>query len=167
VGAKMPIIIGNIDYYGVPFPLVLVDRYFNITKTAFGFNLDIFRWDEIAKQHYYEVLYGKPVQENLNDNPNAFVSYKQISTNIFVYKFKVKPGIFEIQGRNNINKEICAKIDKNEIVTMINNEKIATFYKNQVEGPIGLKVYADGSSTLGIGSLPDGMEIKRGFFVKQ
>ena len=163
----MPIVIGDIDYFGVPFPLVLADRYFHMPKTAFGFNLDVFRWDEVTKQHYYEVMYGRTVSDNINVNPNAIVNYKQITTSIFICKFKAKPEISQIGGYPTIDKEIWVKIDNTQIIVMIDNVKIASFSKNQVEGPIGLNINADGSYILGIGNLPDCMEIKRGYFIKQ
>lgn len=163
----MAIVIGNLDYFGVPFPLVLVDRFFHIPKTAFGFNLDVFRWDETTQQHYYEVMYGRPVPENISTNPNAIISYKQITPSIFIYKFLAKPGIPRICGKKTIGKEIWAKIDRKEIVVMIDNIKIASLTPSQVEGPIGLKINADGSYVMGMGNLPDGMQIKRGFFIKQ
>jgi len=163
----MPIIIGNLDYFGVPLPLVLADRYFHVPKTAFGFNVDVFRWDEETRQHQYEVMYGRPVPENIDTNPNAIVSYKQITSDIFIYKFQVKPEVTQIDGKRPIRKEFWVKLDKNEIIVMVDNIKIASFTRNQVEGPVGLKINADGSYVMGVANLPEGMELKRGFFLKQ
>lgn len=163
----MSITVGNLDYFGVLFPVVVADRYFHIPKTAFGFNVDIFRWDEIKREHHYEVMYGRPVTENINGSPNATISYRQITPGIFIYKFQAKPGITQICGKKTINKEICIKVDKQEIAVLIDNIKKVSFTANLVEGPIGLKVHADGNYVLGVGKLPDGMDIKRGFFIKQ
>ncbi|RPJ59678.1 MAG: hypothetical protein EHM12_06740 [Dehalococcoidia bacterium] len=166
ISNTIPIIIGNLDYFGVPLPLVLADRYFHIPKTAFGFNVDIFRWDEEIRQHKYEVKYGRPVPENIDTNPNAIVSYKQIIPDMFIYKFQAKPDITQIDGKRTVRKEFWVKIDKSGIIVMVDNITIASFTRNQVEGPIGLKVNADGSYVIGVAALPDGMELKRGFFMK-
>ena len=162
----MPIVIGNFDYFGIPFPLVLGDRFFHIFKTSYGFNLDIFRWDEKSRYHTYEVINGNPVPENITWNPNGVITFKQISPKLFIYKLLLKPIV--ISGKTPLNnKEFVVKIDDHEITVIIDNATFATFMKNQVEGPIGLKVGMDGSHVLGVSKLPEGMVLKRGYLVKK
>ena len=162
----MSITIGSVDYFGVPFPLVIGDRFFHIPKNSFGFNIDVIRWDSESKLHVYEVLNGRSVIPNVTWNSNATVSYKQVTPKLFIYKFLPRPGINQISGKTPINKEFVAKIDENEITVIVDNITLTAFKKHQVEGPIGLKVDVDGSYILGISKLPDGMILKRGYLAK-
>jgi hypothetical protein len=162
----MPIMVGSTDYFGVPFPLVLGDRFFHVPKNSFGFNLDIIRWDSESRHHVYEVLNGRPVISNITWNPNATVTFKQITPKLFIYKFLPKTGIMQISGKTPINQEFVVRIDENEITVTLKNVTLVAFKKYQVEGPIGLKVNVDGSYVLGISQLPDGMILKRGYLAK-
>jgi len=158
--------IGSVDYFGVPFPLVLGDRFFHIPKNSFGFNVDILRWDTESRHHVYEVLNGRSVTSEVTWNLNATVTYKQITPKLFIYKFLPKLGISQISGKTPINKEFVAKIDENEITVIVDNITLASFKKSQVEGPIGLKVDVNGSYVMGVSKLPDGMVLKRGYLAK-
>jgi hypothetical protein len=162
----MPVVLGSLDYFGVPFPLVLGDRYFVVSKSAFGFNLDVFRWDSSRQQHIYEVLYGKAVEENINESPNATVVFRQLGPKLFVYKFKAKTAVREIDGSVPIDKEFVVRIDPQEINVKLNGVHLASFSPNQTEGPLGLIVRASGSYTMGGNILPAGMELKRGYYAK-
>jgi hypothetical protein len=158
--------IGNFDYFGVPLPLVLGDRFFHIPKNSFGFNVDVIRWDAESKNHAYEALNGRPVISNIANNPNAIVNFKQVTPKLFIYKFLPKPGISQISGKIPIKNEFVVKIDDQEITVILNYAKLANFKKHQVEGPIGLKVDVDGSYVIGVSKLPDGMILKRGYMAK-
>ena len=163
----MSVAVGNFDYFGMPFPLVLGDRYFHLFKTSFGFNVDIFRWDYKSKRQTYEVINGQPIPENITWNPNAAVIFKQITPKLYIYKLQAKPGVAEIAGKVPLNKEFAAKIDENEIGVIVDNNVIVTLRRNQVEGPIGLAAALDGSFILGVSKLPDGMVLKRGYLTRR
>lgn len=163
----MPIVIGSLDYFGVPFPLVLADRFFVVYKSAFGFNVDVFRWDPELKQHVYEVMYGKPVTENIDASPNGAITFRQITPKLFIYKFRARQDIPQIYGKVPTGKEFVVKIDEREIRVLLDNIQLASFTRNQTEGPLGLVVNADGSYVFGGDRLPAGMELKRGYYAKK
>ena len=162
----MNVTLGTNDFFGVPFPLVLADRFFHIYSTASGLKLDIFRWDETSKQAIYEVKGSKPLTDNITTNPTGIVTFSEPSTGTFLYKFRPKPEISQIFGRilaNNENKEFEVKIDDRHIEVIIITKTSNTFEKNQVTGyPIGMQIDVTGSIAIGSNRLPEGMILKRG-----
>ena len=78
----MNVSIGTNDFFGVPFPLVLADRFFHIYTTPTGFKLDIFRWDEQRKQPVYEVKASKPLADNISTNPTGIITFSEFSLQI-------------------------------------------------------------------------------------
>lgn len=87
----MNVTIGANDFYGVPFPLVLADRFFHIYAADTGFKLDIFRWDEQEKQPIYEVKDSVPLADNIETNPTGIITFGEPTTGNFLYKFRPKP----------------------------------------------------------------------------
>jgi len=158
----MKVILGSNDFFGVPFPLVLADRFFHIYGTARGFTLDVFRWDEQAGEAVYEVRAGQPQSSNMSTNPTGIVTFSEPDTGTFLYKFRPKPGISQIFGRVPVNEEFEVRISDRRITVMANDTNICTLERNQFSGlPIGIQVGADGSIGIGVSRLPEGMVLSR------
>lgn len=161
-GDTVPVILGSNDYYGVPFPLVLGDRFFHIYSTTTGFELDVFRWDEKNKTPTYEVKASQPINENIITNPTGIVTFNESEIGSFLYKFRPKPGVSNIFGKVPVDDEFEVRIDAQSIVVMRNNQDVATLFTHQFVGlPIGIQIFADGSSVIGADKLPDGMILTR------
>jgi hypothetical protein len=159
----MSVILGGNDFFGVPFPLVLADRFFHIYSTTSGLKIDIFRWDETGKQPTYEVKGSKPLADNITTNPTGIVTFSEPTAGTFLYKFRPKLGISQIFGRIPVNNEFDVKINDHLIEVEVNGKQICTLQRNQFTGmPIGIQVYADGSVGIGVNRLPAGMTLKRG-----
>jgi hypothetical protein len=159
----MNVILGTNDFFGVPFPLVLADRFSHIYSTTSGLKLDIFRWDETSKQPTYEVKDSKPLTDNITTNPTGIVTFGEPTTGTFLYKFRPKPGISQIFGRIPVDKEFDVKINDRLIEVVINGKESNIFRRNQVRGMlIGMQIHADGSVGMGVNRLPEGMTVRRG-----
>ena len=159
----MSIVLGKDDYFGVPFPLVLADRFFHIYSTASGFKLDIFRWDEASKEPVYEVKASKPLDDNINSNPNGVTTFDEPTPGTFLYKSRPNPEISQSSGKLSVNNEFDVKITDRLIDVTVNGIKVCTFQSNQFKGtPIGMQIRADGTMGVGVNKLPEGMTITRG-----
>ena len=157
----MNVILGNNDFFGVPFPLVLADRFFHIYATPSGFSVDIFRWDEKTQKAVYEVRGGQPQTDNMSTNPTGIVTVGKPSGG-FSYKFRPKPGVSQIFGKVPVDKEFEVVIDDRSIKVMSDGRTACTLEKNQFSGmPIGIRVEANGSIGIGVNWLPPGMVLKR------
>lgn len=158
----MAVIIGANDFFGVPFPLVLADRFFHIYSTQGGFELDVFRWDEKERQAIYEVQASKAQDANISTNPTGIVTFSHPQTGIFLYKFRPKPGISQIFGKVPVEDEVEVRISDREIAVVAGKGNICTLQKNQFVGmPIGIQVGADRSVLIGVNKLPAGMVLNR------
>ncbi len=158
----MKINLGTNDFFGVPFPLVLADRFFHIYPTTSGFKLNIFRWDEQEKKAVYEVKESVPLADNINTNPTGIITFSEPITGIFLYKFRPKPNISQIFGKVPIDEEFVVRINDHEIVVMTGNTRRCTLKRNQLSGiPIGIQVGVDGSIAIGVNRLPEGMVLGR------
>jgi hypothetical protein len=158
----MNVIIGSNNFFGVPFPLVLADRFFHIYLTSSGFKLDLFRWDEKSQQPFYEVKASIPQNDTIKTNPTGIVTFSEPTSGAFQYKFRPKPGISQIFGKVPINKEYMVLINDKMIVVMSENKNVCTLQRNQISGlPIGIQVGADGSIGIGVNWLPQGMTLIR------
>jgi len=158
----MKVNLGTNDFFGVPFPLVLADRFFHIYAITSGFKLDIFRWDEQAKKPIYEVKESVPLADNINTNPTGIITFSEPITGIFLYKFRPKPNISQIFGKVPIDEEFVVRINDHEIVVMAGNTRRCTLKRNQLSGmPIGIQVGVDGSIAIGVNRLPEGMVLGR------
>ena len=158
----MNVILGTNDFFGVPFPLVLADRFFHIYSTTSGLKLDIFRWDETSKQPTYEVKGSRPLTDNIAANPTGIVTFSEPTSDTFLYKFRPKPGISQILGRIPVDKEFDVRINDHAIEVEVCGKRACTLQRNQFVGmPIGIQIYADGSIGMGVNELPQGMTLKR------
>ena len=159
----MKVTLGSNDFFGVPFPLVLADRFFHIYTEEGELKLDIFRWDEENKQPVYEVIAGNPKGENIATNPTGVITFSHPETGTFLYKFRPKPGISQIFGKVPVDEDFQVRINDHAIsVTRGALEGGNSFTKNQISGfPIGMQVNADGSIGFGVGKLPEGMVLER------
>jgi hypothetical protein len=158
----MTISLGTNDFFGVPFPLVLADRFFHLYSTASDFRLDIFRWDEQAEKPIYEVKESEPLIDNINTNPTGIVTFTEPVSGSFLYKFRPKAGISQIFGKVPVNKEFEVRINDHEIVVMSDDREVCTLRKNMFVGvPIGIQVGADRSIAIGVNRIPNGMKLIR------
>ena len=158
----MKVNLGANDFFGVPFPLVLADRFFHIYAITSGFKLDIFRWDEQAEKPIYDVKGSTPLADNISKNPTGIITFSEPNTGIFLYKFRPKPGISQIFGEVPIDEESEIKISDHSIIVMIGGTERCTLERNQFSGmPIGIQVGADGSIAMGVNRLPKGMVLVR------
>jgi hypothetical protein len=158
----MPVTLGTNDFYGVPFPLVLADRFFHIYSDKDAFNLDVFRWDEQRQQPVYEVLRGEPQMANISTNPTGIITFAHPNTATFLYKFRPKPGVSQIFGKVPVDKEIEVRISDREITVMHGEKQVGSLQRNQFSGmPIGIQLGADGSMAIGVSALPAGMRLRR------
>ncbi len=159
----MNVSIGTNDFFGVPFPLVLADRFFHIYTTPTGFKLDIFRWDEQRKQPVYEVKASKPLADNISTNPTGIITFSEPAAGNFLYKFRPKPEVSQIFGKVPVGKEFVARISDQRIAVMVADTELCTLERNQFMGlPIGIQVGADGAIAIGVSKLPEGMILRRG-----
>jgi len=158
----MNVVLGRNDFFGVPFPLVLADRFFHIYTTAEGFGLDVFRWDAQTKQPIYEVKGGRPQTANISTNPTGIITFGEPSAGTFLYKFRPKVGVSQIFGKVPVDKEFEVRVVDRKITVTAGNISICTIERNQFVGlPIGIQVGADGSIAIGVSKLPAGMTLSR------
>jgi len=159
----MNITLGTNDFFGVPFPLVLADRFFHVYVAASGLKIDIFRWDETTKQPTYEVKASKPLNDNITSNPTGVITFSEPTTGTFLYKFRPKPGISQIFGKIPVNNEFDVTINDQRIDVTVNGKSRCMLERNQFRGmPIGIQIHADGSMGMGVNILPAGMILSRG-----
>lgn len=158
----MKVILGSNDLLGVPFPLVLADRFFHMYAEKGGWKLDVFRWDEEARQPVYEVLASEPQMDNIRTNPTGIVTFNRESDNAFLFKFRPKPGVSQIFGKVPMSEELEVRIDDHSIRVNRGNTTLVTFARNVMIGiPIGIQVGADGSIAMGVSRLPEGLRLAR------
>lgn len=152
------VIIGGNDLFGVPFPLVVADRFFRVYEQDGVMRVDVFRWDGDTQQRVYEVRASQPLKENIERNPTGIVTVGG-TTGDFLYKFRPKPGVSQIFGQIPIDRELTVIIRDRQIRVTDGESVIATFERNQISGcPIGLEVRVDGGIGMGVNRLPDGMD---------
>lgn len=147
------------NYFGVPFPLVLADRFFHIYSDGPGFKIDVFRWDPGTKSATYEVRASRPLNDAIATNPTGIVTFIG-DGNSFLFKFRPKPGVSQIFGHVPVDDELQVHITDRELRVMRGQTPIATLVQNTFSGmPIGVQVYADGSIAMGVNQLPKGMRL--------
>jgi len=156
------IILGSNSFFGVPFPLVLADRFFHIYSMDGKFTVDVFRWDEQAKQAVYEVRAGQPQHENISTNPTGIVTFSEPTTGAFLYKFRPKPGISQIFGKVPLDEEFEVRINDQQIAVLVEGNSICTLEESQFVGvSIGIQVGADKRVAIGVNRLPEGMTLRQ------
>jgi len=159
---EMRIVLGSTDFFGVPFPLVLADRFFHVYTEAGTLKLDVFRWDEQARQAVYEVIASEPQADAISTNPTGIVTFSQPETGTFLYKFRPRPNVSQIFGTIPIDRETEVRITDHEIKVVAVGVDVCTIQRGKLSGfPIGIRVGADGSLSLGVKKLPDGMTLER------
>lgn len=154
--------LGTNDFFGVPFPLVLADRFFHIYGDGASLNLDVFRWDESTRRPSYEVLRGKPLHANIATNPTGIVTFAHEATGAFLFKFRPKPGVSQIFGQVPVQGEVAVRINDHLLAVKRGEQSVATLIRTMLTGfPIGIRVGADGSVGIGVNWLPPGMILVR------
>jgi hypothetical protein len=160
---ELKIKFGTNDFFGVPFPLVLADRFFHMYEDLQGkMTLDVFRWDDEKQEPFYEVEASKPIEENIETNPTGIITFGEADGG-FLFKFRPRPGVSQIFGRVPIKDELHAHINDHKLHVMRGDQSIVTLERNQFTGfAIGVKVEADGSVGIATNALPAGMQLQRG-----
>lgn len=155
--------LGGNDFFGVPFPLVLADRFFHIYTDSDGeMKTDVFRWDEERREPVYEVLASRPLEGNITANPSGIVTFSEEPGGGFLFKFRPKPGVSQIFGLVPVTDEFDVRITDREIVVTRGATTVARVEKNMFAGiAIGIQIGADGSTAIGVSGLPEGMVLAR------
>jgi hypothetical protein len=158
----MSVELGSNDFFGVPFPLVIADRFFHIYRSSSSFKIDVFRWDEATKKPIYEVIGNVPQDDAITTNPTGIVTFSGPANGAFSYKFRPKPGVSQIFGTVPVNNQTEVVINDREICVYVNGQRGMTFRNNQIAGcPIGIQIFANGGMAMGVNRLPDGMVLVR------
>lgn len=158
----MNVNLGTNDFFGVPFPLVLADRFFHIYSIQSNLKLDIFRWDEQRKLATYEVKASIPLNANIETNPTGIVTFSEPTNGTFLYKFRPMQGISQIFGRVPVDQQFEVRINDHGIIVTADGTERCTLERNQFSGMlIGIQVGADGSMAIGGNKLPEGMLLVR------
>lgn len=159
---EVRIVLGRTDTFGVPFPLVLADRFFHVYTEEGAFKLDVFRWDEQARQAVYEVIASEPQADAMSTNPTGIVTLSQPEAGTLLYKFRPRPNVSQIFGTTPIDRETEVRITDHEIKVVAVGVDVCTIQRGRLSGsPVGIGVGADGSLSLGVKKLPDGMTLER------
>jgi hypothetical protein len=158
----MSVSIGENDVFGVPFPLVLADRFFHIYSSPYGYKLDVFRWDEEKCQAIYDMKDSVIQVDEVGSSPTGFVEFSEPTGWTILYKFRPRPGVSQISGKVPLNGEFQVKITYGSIIVSVDGRQIANIEKNTITGSmIGLFIGADGSFARGSDKLPEGMDLAR------
>lgn len=156
----MTINIGSNLYFGVPFPLVLADRFFAIYEDNGSMLADVFRWDEATQTPTFEVVRSVPQEDHISTNPTGIVTVTNEDSGAFLYKFRPKPGVSQIFGKVPVVADTEVRVKDHEMVVTQNGVPIVTMQNNMMLGcPIGVLVGADGSVAMGVNWLPPGMQL--------
>jgi hypothetical protein len=160
-GLRVTVILGRNDFFGVPFPVVVADRFFHIYRANGRFAIDVFRWDESSRTASYEVQESKPIEKNITTNPTGIVTFASEAGG-FLFKFRPKPGVSQIFGTIPAPEELEVHINDHEIRVSRGSVVIVTLVRNQFSGmPIGIWVRADHGISIGVSKLPAGMDLTR------
>lgn len=151
----------NTDFFGVPFPVVLADRYFKVYENEIGLTLDVIRWDPAAGDGVYEVLKGRENAQELRDNPTGIINF-DMQGGAFVFKFSPKPGVSSINGKAPVNGEWSVRISDRDVTVLKDGTVVQSLARGQSgDAMIGIQINADGTVESQGGSLPDGLEVER------
>lgn len=163
----MDFIICGRDYFGVPFPLVLGDRFFHVYRNGNGFELDVFRWDEAARKAVYEVRSSKPVEDDASASATGVATFHKEGETRFLYKFRPRASVPRILGKVPAGSEFEADISDRRVVVRAATsngrrrtkwQDLCVLERNQLHGPaIGVQVGVDNSVGIGVTSLPEGL----------
>ena len=162
--AQSVVALGSNKFEGTPFPLVLADRFFHIYKLPgkSNYDLDVFRWDEATKSPVYEIKAGEPLPTNYSTNPTGIVTVVADNGG-FLYKFRPKPGVSQIFGKIPLGDELEVRIKDGSLQVYKGEDLLITATHNMFSGcPIGVMIGVNGSLSMGVNWLPEGMQIIRG-----
>jgi hypothetical protein len=158
----MFVMIGENDFFGVPFPLVLANRFFHVYRSSSGYKLDVFRWDEESQQTVYDMMDSVIQVDEVGAKPTGTVKFSEPAEGVILYQFRPRPGIYPMFGKVPIKGEFEVRINNQSIIVSIDGNQIAELDNNTATGSIiGLFIGADGSFKMGSDRLPDGMTLVR------
>ncbi|MFS0884406.1 hypothetical protein [Aeromicrobium sp. 179-A 4D2 NHS] len=151
--------IGSNAFNGVPFPLVLGDRYFHIYEVDGSLKVDVFRWIPAFKSAVYEVVSSVPIAERIESSPNGDVLFTS-ENGSFAYKFRPNPQKSQLFGKIPVTDELSVELKDRALRVYRDGEVMVDASNNTFVGcAIGILIDADGNVALGVSDLPDGMEL--------
>ncbi len=155
------VVLGTNDFFGVPFPLVVGDRFFHLYRDDRGRMLvDVFRWDENAATATYEVVGSVPQDTSSITNPTGVVTFVEDDGG-FLFKFRPREGASQLFGQVPAG-ERDVLINDQEIRVMRGGTVEATFVGNSITGClVGLHLRTDGGMAFASNALPKGMRLER------
>ena len=154
------VLISSNAFSGVPFPLVVGDRFFHIYDEGGRFRADVFRWDEDRQEAVYEVRASQPLVDEISTNPTGIVTFTDSGGGGFLYKFRPKPGVSQIFGKVPSLGEVTVHCSDGVLRVMRGNDIICDAVGNTFVGcSIGIMVGVDGSLGFGVSRLPTGMTL--------
>ena len=150
------------DFFGVPFPVVIADRYFKIYENEIGLTVDVIRWDPERQDGVYEVQRGRNNAAEMSGNPTGLVSL-DMKGGAFIFEFSPRPGVARINGKAPINENWTVRIDDHEVAVLRGGSVMQTLGRRAQasNAMIGIQVGADGVIETGVDSLPAGLEVER------
>jgi hypothetical protein len=155
--------LGSNDFYGVPFPLVIGDRYVHVYAGTDGAKkIDVFRWDAESGTAEYEVLASVPVSAGAKSNPSGIVTFVAEDGG-FLFKFRPDPDKAQLFGDIPAAGDLRIRL-RDDFLAVLNADGTprVTFSRNSITGmAIGIRVGADGSVGMGSNALPAGMRLVR------
>jgi hypothetical protein len=147
-------------FRGVPFPLVVGDRFFHAYERDGRMLTDVFRWDADLYEATYEVVANEPQADNIASNPTGIVTVADADDGGFLYKLRPKPGISQIFGKVPLDDELTVHCSDTSLRVLRGSDVVMDARSNLIVGcPIGVQVGVDGSVALGVSRLPDGMTL--------
>jgi hypothetical protein len=154
--------LGTNDFYDVPFPVVVGDRYFHVYTAADGsMKIDVFRWDPANGTATYEVAASEPIDSAAASNRRGVVTFTQEDGG-FLFKFRPDPDRAQLFGTVPGPQDLSVRFRDYDVVVFRGGDLVATFQSNMfVNLPIGIEVADDGSIRIGVASLPPGMDVER------
>ncbi|WP_269305758.1 hypothetical protein [Aeromicrobium sp. HA] len=151
--------IGSNAFNGVPFPLVLVDRYFHIYELDGSLKVDVFRWIPAFKTAVYEVVSSVPVAERIESNPNGDVLFTS-ENGSFAYKFRPDPEKTQLFGKIPVTDELSVELKDHALRVYRDGALMVDASNNSFVGSaIGILIDAEGNVAFGVSALPDGMDL--------
>jgi hypothetical protein len=154
--------LGSNDLYGVPFPLVVGDRYVHVyTGSGGAMKIDVFRWNAESETAEYEDLASVPVAPGAKSNATGIVTFVSEDGG-FQFKFRPDPDKAQLFGDVPAG-DVTVRL-RDDFVAVLNPDGTprVTFSRNSMAGvAIGIRVGANGSVGMGSNALPAGMLLAR------
>lgn len=152
---------GSNSFDGVPFQLVVGDRYFHVYSEGGGTLLDVFRWDDATRSASYEVKASVSLTSNIETNKSGIVTFGD-DHGKFLFKFRPHANQSQIFGSVPGAGEMDVHITDTTLDVRLNGRDIlVNAQRNQISGcMIGVLVKDDGSVAIGSNQLPPGMTLE-------